>query len=46
MYIATVPAVTNAEMDWMRTCYVVEIEKLRQVFGDVKMSWGLHIYFM
>jgi hypothetical protein len=36
----------DAEMLWMRSRYAVEIDKLKSVFGDVRVSWGLHVYFM
>jgi hypothetical protein len=36
----------DAEMEWLRKHYVIEIEQLKNVFGDVKVSWGLHLYFI
>ena len=36
----------DAETAWMQRHYAVEIDKLKNVFDDVRVSWGLHIYFV
>lgn len=34
----------QAEIAWFEKMYAVDIEKLREVFDDVRVCWGVHAY--